>query len=50
MIPGIVDKALGNSRAGTRKKGAELCGMYVEVENGGEGVVVGRIFCPLARS
>lgn len=39
-MPGIVEKALGNTRAGTKKKGAELCAMYVEVENGGEGVMV----------
>lgn len=40
VVPGLVDKALGAARAGTKKKGAELCAMYVEVENGGEGVMV----------
>ena len=40
VVPALVDKALGNARAGTKKKGCELCAMYVEVENGGEGVIV----------
>lgn len=40
VVPSLVDKALGSVRAGTKKKGVELCCMYVEVENGGEGVVV----------
>lgn len=40
VVPSLVDKALGSVRAGTKKKGAELCCMYVEVENSGEGVVV----------
>lgn len=40
IVPAIVEKALGNSRAGTKKKGIELCAMFVEVENTGEGVVV----------
>lgn len=35
-----MDKALGATRAGTKKKGAELCAMYVEVDNTGEAVVV----------
>jgi hypothetical protein len=45
VVPSLVDKALGSVRAGTKKKGVELCCMYVEVENGGEGVVVS---CPLS--
>lgn len=40
VVSGLVDKALGAARAGTKKKGAELCAMYVEVENTGEGVIV----------
>lgn len=40
IVPAIVEKALGNSRAGTKKKGTELCATFVEVENTGEGVVV----------
>jgi hypothetical protein len=40
VVPSLVDKALGSVRAGTKKKGVELCCMYVEVENAGEGVVV----------
>ncbi|TXT09213.1 hypothetical protein VHUM_02687 [Vanrija humicola] len=39
IVPALVDKVLGNSRAGTKKKGSDLCAMFVEVENGGEGVV-----------
>ncbi|WVQ71997.1 hypothetical protein IAR50_001541 [Cryptococcus sp. DSM 104548] len=39
LIPPIIEKALGAARAGTKKKGMELCAMFVEVENGGEGVV-----------
>ena len=30
---------MGSSRAGTKRKGMDLCGMYVEVENTGEGVM-----------
>jgi hypothetical protein len=44
VVPSLVDKALGSVRAGTKKKGVELCCMYVEVENGGEGVVVSSTF------
>jgi cytoskeleton-associated protein 5 len=44
VTPALVDKALGSVRAGTKKKGSELCCMYVEVENSGEGVVVSRGF------
>ena len=43
MLPGLVEKALGNARAGTKKKGGDLCAMYVEVENGGDGVMVRRL-------
>ncbi|KAL7422401.1 hypothetical protein Q5752_003047 [Cryptotrichosporon argae] len=39
VVPALVEKALGNARAGTKKKSAELCAMYVEVENGAEGVI-----------
>ncbi|ORY29668.1 armadillo-type protein [Naematelia encephala] len=39
VVPGIVEKALGAARAGTKRKGMDLCAMYVEVENGGEGVM-----------
>ncbi|WWC63568.1 uncharacterized protein I303_106172 [Kwoniella dejecticola CBS 10117] len=39
VVPAIVDKALGSARAGTKKKGMDLCAMFVEVENGGEGVM-----------
>lgn len=40
MVPAIVEKALGSARAGTKRKGMDLCAMFVEVENGGEGVMV----------
>lgn len=43
VTPSLVEKTLGSVRAGTKKKGTELCCMYVEVENSGEGVVVGFI-------
>ncbi|OCF32654.1 microtubule Associated protein [Kwoniella heveanensis BCC8398] len=39
VVPAIVEKALGSARAGTKKKGSELCAMFVEVENGGDGVM-----------
>lgn len=42
VVPGLVDKALGAARAGTKRKGTDLCLMYVEVENAGDGVVVSR--------
>lgn len=48
MVPAIVEKALGSARAGTKKKGMDLCTMFVEVENGGEGVMVSRVV-PLER-
>jgi cytoskeleton-associated protein 5 len=40
IVPALVEKVLGNTRAGTKRKGMDLCAMFVEVENGGEGVVV----------
>ena len=43
VVPGLVDKALGAARAGTKKKGAELCAMYVEVSNSGQEVMVGHL-------
>ncbi|WVN86161.1 uncharacterized protein L203_101322 [Cryptococcus depauperatus CBS 7841] len=39
IVPAIVEKALGSTRAGTKRKGMDLCAMFVEVENGGEGVL-----------
>lgn len=47
VVPSLVDKVLGNTRAATKKKGTDLCAMFVEVENGGEGVVVSRCRTPL---
>ncbi|GAA6034227.1 hypothetical protein JCM8097_003793 [Rhodosporidiobolus ruineniae] len=40
VVPSLVEKCLGSTRAGTRTKGIELCLLYVEVEEDqGEGVV-----------
>ncbi|BEJ15612.1 hypothetical protein CspHIS471_0502170 [Cutaneotrichosporon sp. HIS471] len=39
IVPALVEKVLGSMRAGTKRKGTDLCAMFVEVENGGEGVV-----------
>lgn len=43
MTPSLVEKTLGSVRAGTKKRGTELCCMYVEVENTGEGVIVSNL-------
>ncbi len=40
VLPEIVTKCFGATRGGTKTKGIEVALMYVEVENGGEGVVV----------
>jgi len=40
VVPALVDKCLGSTRAGTRNHAVELILQYVEVENGGAGVVV----------
>jgi cytoskeleton-associated protein 5 len=40
IVPALVDKCLGSARAGTRNQALELALQYVEVENGGAGVVV----------
>lgn len=40
VVPALVDKCLGSTRAGTRNQAIELILQYVEVENGGAGVVV----------
>jgi cytoskeleton-associated protein 5 len=37
---------LGAARAGTKKRAIELCGMFVEVENTGEGVMVCLSYIP----
>ncbi|KAF9532947.1 hypothetical protein CPB83DRAFT_873879 [Crepidotus variabilis] len=39
VIPALVDKCLGSARAGTKNQAVELILQYVEVENGGAGVV-----------
>ncbi|EFI28381.1 microtubule associated protein [Coprinopsis cinerea okayama7 len=38
IVPALVDKCLGSTRAGTRNQAIELVLQYVEVENGGTGV------------
>ena len=43
VLPVLVEKCLGSSRAGTRSQAMELTLQYVEVENGGAGVVVREI-------
>ena len=40
VMPTLVDKCLGSSRAGTKSQALELTLQYVEVENGAAGVVV----------
>lgn len=40
VVPALVDKCLGSTRAGTKAKAIELMLKYIEVENNGEGVVV----------
>jgi cytoskeleton-associated protein 5 len=45
VVPTLVDKCLGSTRAGTRSHALELILQYVEVQNGGSGVVVRRIIC-----
>lgn len=40
VIPALVDKCFGSARAGTKNQAVELVLQYVEVENGGTGVVV----------
>lgn len=40
IVPALVDKCLGSTRAGTRNQALELILQYVEIENGGVGVVV----------
>ncbi|KAH9951330.1 ARM repeat-containing protein [Amylocystis lapponica] len=39
VVPALVDKCFGSSRAGTKAQSLELVLHYVEVENGGAGVV-----------
>ena len=40
VVPALVDKCLGSTRSGTRNQAIEVILQYVEVENGGAGVVV----------
>lgn len=40
VVPALVDKCFGSARAGTKNNAVELALQYVEVENGGAGVVV----------
>ncbi|CAK5264576.1 unnamed protein product [Mycena citricolor] len=39
VVPALVDKCFGSTRAGTKAQAIELALQYVEVENGGTGVV-----------
>ena len=40
VVPALVDKCFGSTRAGTKNQAIELVLQYVEVENSGAGVVV----------
>ena len=40
VVPALVDKCLGSTRAGTKTKAIELILEYVEAENGAAGIVV----------
>jgi cytoskeleton-associated protein 5 len=40
VVPALVEKCLGSTRAGTKNQAIELILQYVEVQNGGSGVVV----------
>lgn len=40
VVQALVDKCFGSTRAGTKAQAVELALQYVEVENGGAGVVV----------
>lgn len=40
VVPALVDKCFGSTRAGTKTQAVELALQYVEVENTGTGVVV----------
>lgn len=40
VVPSLVDKCFGSSRAGTKSQAIELALQYVEVDNGGARVVV----------
>jgi cytoskeleton-associated protein 5 len=40
VVPALVDKCLGSTRVGTKNQAIELILQYVEVQNGGAGVVV----------
>ncbi|KAI0321641.1 ARM repeat-containing protein [Amylostereum chailletii] len=39
VVPALVDKCLGSTRAGTKNSAIELILQYVEIENGGSGIV-----------
>jgi cytoskeleton-associated protein 5 len=40
ILPGVVDKCLGSTRASIKTKAIELCELYTEVEGSAAGVVV----------
>ncbi|KAI5453121.1 hypothetical protein NCC49_006149 [Naganishia albida] len=39
VLPSLVDKCLGSTRAGTKRAAIELAMLYIEVENAGDGVI-----------
>jgi cytoskeleton-associated protein 5 len=48
VLPALVDKCFGSTRTGTKQGAIELALDYVEVENGGDGVVVGGALRPVS--
>ena len=46
VVSALVDKCFGSTRAGTRNQAIELALQYVEVDNGGVGVVVRDLCLP----
>lgn len=46
VLPALVDKCFGSTRAGTKGHAVELALQYVEVENGAAGVVVRQSMSP----
>jgi cytoskeleton-associated protein 5 len=47
VVPALVEKCFGSTRMGTKNHAIELALQYVEVENGGAGVVVSTVICSI---
>lgn len=50
VVPALVEKCLGSTRAGTKNNALELILQYVEIENSGVGVVVRDLVTSLGRT